>query len=158
MSIGYFVDIADANDYFDLERLETSAWDALLEITGHYERSKAVTQAFNRLYFDPRWTLPDYAHATADELEILRKANAEMAYYLAVHLEAEDHRKGLQAQATTEAGVVKEKYDTARADTVPVPAAVVAMLAPWVILPTAFGIVNLERDEEESVDTKVDEF
>lgn len=156
MSLGWFIDLAEANTYFAGERLETEAWDDLTPAATL--KPKVIINAYNRLYYDIRWTLPTYANATAAEREILKRANGEMAYYLAIHLEDEDRRKGLQAQATIEAGVVKEKYDVGRLDEAPVPAVVIAMLAPWLTLLAEFGAVDLCRDEEESVNTKVCDF
>lgn len=150
----WFINLADAEAYFTDERLETEEWDALSATA----KPKVVVQAYNRIYYDIRWTLPTSLEATADELVILRKVNGEMAYYLALHLADEDRRKGIQAQATIEAGVVKEKYDVGRLDEAPVPAVVIAMLAPWLTLLAEFGAVDLCRDEEESVNTKVCDF
>lgn len=147
MLIGWFDDIANAEKYFAEERLVTEAWDDLDDTT----KTKAVTMAYNRLYHDPKWDLPAYADATAAELEKLRIANGEMAYYLAVHLADEDRRVGLQAQSVTEAGIVKEKYSGAK---LPVPPIVEELLAPW-LAGEAIGLVDLARDEEESVNTKV---
>ena len=156
MSLGWFDDLTDANAYFTNERLETEVWDDLAPAATL--KPKVIINAYNRLYYDTRWTLPTYVEATADELVILKKVNGEMAYYVALHLADEDRRKGLQAQATIEAGVVKEKYDKDRLDEAPVPAVVIAMLAPWLTPLTQFGAIDLARDEEESVNTKVNIF
>jgi len=158
MSIGYFVDLADAEDYFDLERLETECWDDLLESGTIHQEQKAILMAYNRLYYDPRWELPTYAEATATELITLRIANAEMAYYLACHLSDEDRRKGLQAQGVIKAGIVKEDYSESMLMALPVPPAVIALLAPWAVEGPYIGTANLARDEEESVKTKVSNF
>ena len=157
MSIGWFADLADAEDYFIDERLETECWDDLLESTLHQE-TKAIINAYNRIYYDTRWDLPTYITATAAELAILRIVNAEMAYYLACHMSDEDRRKGIQAQGVIEAGIVKEKYSEGMLMALPVPPVVAAMLTPWLI-PTSFiSTANLARDEEESVKTKVSNF
>jgi len=156
MSLGWFNDLADANLYFTNERLETESWDDLTPAATL--KPKVVLNAYNRLYYDPRWILPTYVEATADELVILKKINGEMAYYIALHLADEDRRKGIQAQATIEAGVVKEKYDKDKLDEAPVPAVVIAMLDPWLVPLTMFGAFDLARNEEESVNTKVHNF
>lgn len=158
MAIGWFVDLADAEDYFTLERLETACWDDLGSGSAGGLKDKAVLMAYNRLYYDTRWDLPTFAEASAAELIILRKVNGEMAYYLACHLEDEDRRKGIQAQGVTKAGVVKEEYDVGRLDAIPIPQFVATMLVPWLVPPTVFGAVDLERDEDESVNTKVHDF
>jgi len=158
MSLGYFADLADAEDYFDLERLETECWDDLLESGTFHQETKVILNAYNRLYYDTRWDLPTYITATAAELAILRIVNAEMAYYLACHMSDEDRRKGIQAQGVIEAGIVKEKYSEGMLMALPVPPVVAAMLTPWLI-PTSFiSTANLARDEEESVKTKVSNF
>lgn len=158
MSIGYFVDLADADLYFVEERLETYAWDDLDTNPSANLKQKVIRMAYNRLYHDPRWTLPTYALATVAERIKLRIANAEMAYYFAIHLEDEDDRKGLQAQGVIEAGIVKEKYSEAALQNLPVPPAVISMLTPWAVPDHYIGMANLARNEEESVDTKVHEF
>jgi len=150
MSIGWFADIADADLYFEEERLVTDAWDSLVE-SGSAEKTKVIKNAYNRLYHDERWELPTYAEAAAAELVKLRIANGEMAYYLAVHLSDEDRRKGIQAQGVIEAGIVKEKYAEGSLYALPVPPFVIAMLEPWAVPPTYAGLVEITRDEEESI-------
>ena len=82
-----------------------------------------------------------------------------MAYYLAQHLEDEDRRKGLQAQATIGAGIIQEKYNKDMLTELPVPPFVEAMLEDAGFLTeSAFAMVDIDRDEDESVDTKVDDF
>ena len=153
MSIGWFADLADAESYFTNERLETAVWNALVAAT----KTKAVVNSYNRLYYDPRWALPTYIEATAAELVILKKANGEMAYYLAQHLADEDRRKGIQAQGVIEAGIVKERYSEDMLMEIPVPPWVIGLLMPWSTERMA-GILDLARDEDESVDTKVHQF
>jgi hypothetical protein len=158
MSIGYFADLNDAEDYFTDERLVTDAWDDLDNDSPYFQKNKVITNAYNRLYYDPRWELPTYAEASATALVRLRKANGEMAYYLAVHLADEDRRKGIQAQGVIEAGVVKEKYSENWLDTLPIPPFVEALLGEWAVGETVFGAIDLARDETESVTTKVHDF
>lgn len=158
MSIGWFDDLAEAETYFEDERLETEAWDDLQEISGNLQKTKVLTNAYNRLYYDKKWELPTYAEATAVELVKLKKANGEMAYYLAIHLADEDRRKGIQAQGVIEAGVVKEKYDPGWLDKLPVPPFVEALLEDFETDGPHFGAIDLARDEDESVHTKVHKF
>ena len=150
MGIGYFDDIADADTYFEDERLETEAWDDLEELSGETLKTKVLTQAYNRLYYDPRWSLPTYAEASAFVLSELQKANAEMAYYLAVHLADEDRRKGLQAQGVIGAGVVKEQYSETHLMDLPVPPFVIAILKPWSTERFA-GVLEVIRDDDEGI-------
>ena len=149
MSIGWFEDLTEARDYFEEERLETEAWDDLFSSTGTLE-TKVLTQAFNRIYYDPRWSLPTYADASALILSELQKANAEMAYYLAVHLADEDRRKGLQAQGVITAGVVKEQYSETHLMDLPVPPFVIAILKPWSTERFA-GVLEISRDDDEGI-------
>lgn len=148
MSIGYFADLADAEDYFGLERLESECWDDLGSGSGGGLKDRVLINAYNRIFYDSRWSLPTYASASATALVRLRKANGEMAYYLCQHLADEDRRKGIQAQGVIEAGVVKEKYSEAKLDSIPVPPFVVELLSPWTTT-KRFGAVKLDRDEED---------
>ena len=156
MAIGWFTNIADAEAYFTTDRLITTAWDALAD---NATKTKAVINAYNRIYYDPRYDVPTYATATAAQLVILKKINGEMAYYLALHLADEDRRKGLQAQAVIKAGIVKEDYNKDDLMALPIPAFVDALLADeGFTTEKAFGMVDIARDEDESVDEKVDDF
>ena len=144
MSIGWFLDREEADNYFYYERLETEAWDDADDLM----KNKMLLNAYNRLYYDARWVLPTYAQATVAELVTLQKANGEMAYYLAIHLADEDRRKGIQAQGVVQAGIVKEVYSENMLMTVPVPPLVISMLTPW-SADANFAAINLVRDEEE---------
>ena len=156
MAIGWFSNLANAEAYFTVERLETTAWD---DLSTDALKTKAVINAYNRIYYDPRYDVPTYAVATAVQLVILKKINGEMAYYLAVHLADEDRRKGLQAQAVVKAGIVKEDYSKDDLMALPVPPFVEALLkAEGFTTEKAFGMVDIALDEEESVDEKVDDF
>lgn len=160
MAIGWFVDLGDAEDYFSEERLNTEAWDDLDNDSPYLQKDKVLIQAYNRLYYSKEFILPTYDEATADDLVILRKAQGEMAYYLALHIHDEDRRKGLQAQATVEAGVVKEKYAEALLYDTPIPPFVRDLLCGYLAGDEGivFGAADLCRDEEESVNTKICDF
>lgn len=152
--IGWFDDLANAEAYFTTDRLITTSWDALADDA---TKTKAVINAYNRIYYDPRYAVPTYADATAAQLVILKKVNGEMAYYLAQHLEDEDRRVGLRAQGVIKAGIVKEDYKEGLE--LPVPPFIDALLDDAGFLSdVAFGMVDVDRDEDESVDTKVDDF
>jgi len=153
MAIGYYATLAQAELYFEAERLITVAWDALDALaSGDTIKTKALMNAYNRLYYDPRFSLPTLAAATATELVILKKAQAEMAYYLAEHLEDEDSRKGLQAQAVVEAGIMKEKYKPEDLEKIPVPPFVLGLLNPWATNKQIIVAAELDRDEELDAD------
>lgn len=147
MSIGWFVNLADANNYFLLERFRTEDWDARTDA----EKTKAINYSYNRLYHSPQWALPTFAAATAAELVELRIINGEMAEYIIIHIYDEDRRKGLQAQNVIEAGIEEEVYDKEQLDKLPVPASVIDLLEPW---KTAkhLHITNIDRDEDYGVE------
>lgn len=156
MPLGWFVSLSEANEYFEDERLVTTSWDAL---TDDALKSKAVTNGYNRIYYDPRYAVPTYAAATAAQLIVLKKVNGEMAYYLAQHLEDEDRRKGIQAQAVTDAGIVEESYDKDKLGDLPVPPFIDAMLEDaGFTTAVSLGIIDVDRDEDESVNEKIDDF
>ncbi len=155
MSLGWFLNLTNAKAYFTTERLVTTAWDAL---NTDALKTKAVINAYNRIYYDPRYDVPTYAGATAAQLVILKKVNGEMAYYLAQHLEDEDRRMGLRSQGVIKAGIVKEDYKDNSIE-LPVPPLIDALLEDeGFTTEKAFGMVNVDRDEEKSVDEKVDDF
>ena len=157
MALGWFANLADAKTYFTNERLITTAWDALV-VLGDPTATKAVLNAYNRIYHDPRYDVPTYADATAIQLIILKIVNGEMAYYLAQHMEDEDRRMGLRTQGVIKAGIVKEDYKDNSLEA-PVPPLLDAMLEDaGFTTGKAFGMVDVDRDEDESVNTKVDDF
>ncbi len=156
MSVGWFDDLDDAKAYFTTERLITTSWDDLAEDA---TKTEGVINGYNRVFYDPRYAVPTYADASAEQLVILKKVNGEIAYYLAQHLDDEDRRKGIQAQATIKAGIVKEDYNPDDLMSLPVPPFVDAILDDGGFLSeVSFGVVDIDRDENESANTKVDDF
>lgn len=146
--------LAKVEDYFRDERLRKPHWTALVDDD---EKNTALNMAYNRIHYCADYATPEADDETADELIILTKAQAEMAYYIVLHLEDEDRRKGLQAQAVVQAGIVKEVYDKDKLKDIPIPPAVDALLEPFKT-EEAMAIIDIDRDEDESVDIKVDEF
>lgn len=144
--IGWFDALSTAESYFTAERLNTTAWDAL---STDAKKTKALTQAYNRLYYSGLFELPTYAEASAAQLIVLQKAQAEMAYYLAQHLADEDRRKGIQAQGVTEAGIVKETYSEANLSDIPIPPLVAGILVDYSTEGEAFYVSAVDRDEDE---------
>ncbi len=154
MAIGWFSNLTEAKNYFINERLITTSWDALATDA---LKTKAVTNAYNRIFYSSKYDVPTYAAATPAQLIVLKKVNGEMAYYLAQHLEDEDRRMGLRTQGVIEAGIVEEEYK----DDIelPIPPFIDDILeAEGFTTKKAFGMVDVDRDEDESVDTKVDKF
>lgn len=155
MPIGWLNNLAQAENYFDTERLRTDCWDMVgAESVGAVLKEKVLYNAYNRLYYDPRFNLPTYAEATAAELVILKKAQCEMAYYLCCHLRDEDRRKGIQAQAVIKAGIVKEDYYADMLKDLPIPPFVLVLLGPWKKY-KHLAITDIDRDEDECVDHDV---
>lgn len=147
-AIGWFATVAEADAYFEDERLITTAWDAL-NGSGDTKKSKVLTQAYNRLYYSGLYELPTEAEATATQLVILKKAQAEMAYYLAQHAADEDRRKGIQTQGVTVAGIVKEDYRGVDLDKIPIPPIVAGILEDFSTAGDEFYVAKVERDEDE---------
>ena len=152
MSLGFFDDLADAKAYFTDERLVTTAWD---DLATDALKTKAVINAYNRIYYDPRFDVPTYADAAATELVVLKKVNGEMAYYLAQHLDEEDRRKGMQAQGVESAGIVKEKYNKDMLEKIPIPPLALEFLAEFDCYSASFGMRPIDRDENEDMTTDV---
>ena len=152
MAIGWMIDVPEAIAYFYGERLATDLFDDADDLL----RIKALMTAYNRIIYDPGYSIPPAS--TPAELVILKKAQCEMSYYILEHQGDEDRRKGIQAQGVIEAGIVKEKYYADMLTTLPIPPFVAALLNPFAIPDKHFGAIDLARDEEESVHTKVTPF
>ncbi len=152
MPIGWFNNLAEAETYFTNERLITTVWDNL---STNALKTKAVWNSYNRIFYDSRYNVPTYIAATAAQLVILKKVNGEMAYYLAQHLDDEDRRKGLQAQAVVEAGTVKEKYHKDKLEDLPVPPMVTELLEEFDLEGESMVMIPIDRDEDEDLDTDV---
>lgn len=157
---GYFAAVGDADTYFLNERLYHDEWDGLTNA----QKSAALEQGYNRLYYSREFILPTLAEATATELPVLRKANAEMAEYLAIHLRDEDRRKGIQAQGVVGAGVVGETYvrfdsDQIKLTDTPIPQFVRDLLCAYAVgSKKHFVAVDIGRDEGKRAKEEVAEF
>lgn len=88
---------------------------------------------------------------------ILKFAQQEMGYYIALHLEDEDRRKGFQAQGVIKAGIIKEDYLKEWLDKLPFPPIVIAILGPF-LDEKEFYAVDIDRDETKSVGENVTDF
>lgn len=143
--------LSAANAYFSTRRLDSTHWDALTAVSGQKdEKSAALWMAYDRIRFCPDFTVP--GAPTAAQLERLAKAQHELAYYLAAHLESEDRRMGLQAQGVIEAGVVKEKYSEGGLAGLPFPPEVASLLDDFKTTATHFRAIAIGRNEEEGID------
>lgn len=159
--IGYLT-LAEAESYFST-RLFSTAWTGLAPASGDPVKTAALTTAFDRLFYCGLFSLPTLAAATADQLIVLKKAQCEMALYMLIHLADEDRRKGLHAQGVVGSNIVGETYvrfgtDSMQLGDIPIPPTVQHMLdaagfsAP---APAPFYAVDIDRREDESVDTNV---
>jgi hypothetical protein len=151
MAIGYFGDLNEAKALIAATHIDTEGWDAL---SPDAKKEACLYQSFDRIWYSKEFILPTLAEATATELPTLKKAQAEMALYLALHVGSEARRKGLQVQGVTEADVVGETYDKDLLKETPIPAFVRDILCSYLagIPPTEFGMVDLCRDENYGVD------
>lgn len=146
--IGWLDDLDAANEFFDVERLGTAAWDSLSST----DREKCIWNAYNRINNSPRYSIP--AAPTAAQLVKLAYAQCEMAYYLAVEYGSEDARKALQAQGVVSAGIVKEVYDKDKLDKLPFPPAVEEILIDFFEM-GAMSMIPIDRDEDKDMSEDV---
>ena len=145
--------LVEAESYFADERYETSLWDAAA-MTDDL-KNKALNMGYNRIYYHPDYSVPAAGSETAVQKVKLIKIQSEMAYYFLVHLEAEDQRKGLQAQAVIDAGIVQEKYDKGSLSELPIPPIVKGLLDEFGLLGETMVMIPIDRDEDEDMDTDV---
>ena len=147
MAIGWMTDLDEADTFF-ITRLNSSAFT---DLDGD-EREAALTTAYNRIRYSSDHTIPE--SPTATQLAKLKDAQCEMAIYMATHLADEDRRKGLMAQGVTKAGIVEEGYDKDWLDKLPIPPIVENILEEFESK-KSFEIMDIDRDEDESVDEDV---
>lgn len=145
--IGYLT-ISAADQYFST-RLFATAWTGIVQASGDPTKTAALTTAYDRLFYSGLFDLPSFAAATAAQLVVLQKAQAEMALYLLGHLADEDRRKGIQAQGVTVAGIVKETYSPDDLMTLPIPPIVAAILDDYSTAGSGFEVSSIGRDEDE---------
>lgn len=136
MAIGWFPDIATADTYFG-NRYGAEGWASLTT-----EKTPLLTSAYNRIRFSKMFSVP--AGAGGVTLAKLQAAQAELAWYIYIHAQDEDRRKGLQAQGVTTAGVVQETYDADMAGKNAFPAAVLDLLDEFRV--KGFFLIDIKRD------------
>ena len=156
--IGYLT-IAAADAYFST-RLFSTAWTGIAVASGDPVKTAALTTAYDRLFYCGLFDLPTLAAATVDQLVVLRKAQCEMALYMLIHLADEDRRKGLHAQGVVGSNIVGETYvrfasDTMSLSDLPIPPFVAHLLKDYSIAAAPFHAIDIDRREDESVDTSV---
>jgi len=84
-------------------------------------------------------------------VQTMKDAQCEMALFLLQHQPDIDLRMGLQAQGVIVAGVVKERYKDDNYVELPIPPIVQKLLSGYDTDRPVY-LVNIERNEEESVD------
>jgi len=143
--------LVEAESYFANERLKKEHWTALAD---NDMKNMALNMGYNRIHYFSNYDTPVAGTETAAQLIILIKAQCEMAYYIALHLEDEDRRKGLQAQAVIAAGIVKETYDKDKLSDIPIPPAIDALLEDFKSV-EAMAMIPIDRDEDKDLDEDV---
>jgi hypothetical protein len=145
-----WVELTAADTFFST-RYGCSAWAPLSEA----DRTALLTTAWNRINNDPTWTIPD--PPSAAQKAKLAYAQELTAWYMYVHLEDEDRRKGLQAQGVISAGIVKENYEKDYLGKIPLPVEAEAILESLFNTDKSFYAVDIDRKEPCSVDEDVTE-
>lgn len=149
--------LVEASTYFANNRLSTVHWDRL---STDDLKNKVLNNSHIRITSDKRWSIP--SSPTAAQLLILKLAQQEAAYNLALHLADEDRRKGLQAQGVQQAGIVKEVYPAGTflpdwIEKIPFPAIVLNLLDQF-LTAQPFYSKEIDRDEEAGVEDNVTDF
>ena len=152
-----YISVGDADLYFST-RLSAGAWIDIVSASGDPIKTAALTTAFDRLYYSGLFSLPTLAEASAAQLVVLKKAQAELSLYLLIHLADEDRRKGLQAQGVTAAGIVKETYSDKDLVTLPIPPFVAHILEDFSTAPAPFYVSDIDRDEEKGANEDVTDY
>jgi len=142
--------LAEAVTYFANERLTTTHWD---DLASNDIKNSCLNMGYNRLLYADDFSIP--AAPSAAELVILKKAQAEMSYYIALHNADEDRRKGLQAQGVVSAGIIKEAYDKDMLNEIPIPPIVREMMSIFEKYSDEIYITSIDRDEDSDVDEDV---
>lgn len=140
-----WVSIANAATFFST-RYGADAWAALSVAN----QTSLLTTAWNRILYDPQWSIP--ATPSVDDKAKLAYAQELTAWYMYTHIEDEDRRKGLQAQAVVSAGIVQESYDREKLEKVPYPPEALVILEKYFKLNKPFYVVDIDRREPVGAD------
>jgi len=109
MAIGWLVDIAEANTFYEKRAGVVSLWSGLDEDT---EKVPALTTAYNHILRSSEVSIPD--SPTVAELVILKYAQLEYALDFVISEDGQVRRRAVIAQGVTDAGLIKEKYKVGR--------------------------------------------
>jgi len=138
--------IAIADTYFTTRAGDAiTVWPALTDAN----KQGYLTTSYNRIYHDTQWSVP--TAPTAAQLVKLQMAQCELAWYMYTHINDEDRRKGLQAQAVVEAGVVKESYLENDIHSVSYPPIILKLLDGFNVY-GPFAMTEIGRDENKELD------
>ena len=140
-----WINIIEADTYF-LTRAGATDWISLSST----EKQAYLTTAFNRLEYSNKYNFP--TSPTTDELTILKMAQCEMAWYMKIHIEDEDSRKGIQAQGVVSAGIVSESYNVDMLTDIVIPGTVVRLLRGFKSSKKAV-MLDIYRDDDYSVNS-----
>ena len=134
---------------FFTTRYGAAAWIALSGV----DQTALLTTAWNRILYDPRWAIP--ASPTPAQLIDLAYAQHLTAWYMYTHISDEDRRKGLQAQAVIQAGIVQETYEKSMLTSIPLPPEALAILIKFFKAAKPFYAVDVDRREPVGADQDV---
>lgn len=130
---------AAANTYFEARIHGDDYWT-----DGASDNIPALITAY-------RWLNAGAFSFPATATQPMMDAQCEMAFFLLQHQPDLDLRMGLQVQGVIQAGVVKEKYKGDNTVEMPIPPIVDQLIGNYATDSPVF-LVNIERNEEESVD------
>lgn len=136
-----WVDPADATIFF-ASLYGTTDWTALVAAGND---TKLLTRAWLRILYDPRWSIPAIPDAATKAK--LAYAQELTAWYMYIHVNDEDRRKGLQAQGVTQAGIVQETYDKDKLNEIPLPPEALVVLLKIFKAAKPFFAVDVDRRE-----------
>lgn len=140
-----WISLTDAATYFTTRYAE-AGWLSLTDA----QKTAALTTAYDRIRYCDEFSVP--TSPTTAQKALLADAQCEMANYMIIHLSDEDRRKGLQAQGVVGAGIVKEAYDRESLLKLPIPQIVYHILDSFRKYKSPLYIVDIDRDEDKSVD------
>lgn len=140
-----WVSLSEAKDFF-YYRPGAEDWAQASDLI----QTKYLTASYNRIYFDPRWTIP--ATPSAAQKIKLAYATELTAWYMYQHIEDEDRRKGLQAQGVISAGIVKENYSAEMLSAIPLPPEALAILDSFFTSAKPFYPIDIDRREPVGAD------
>ena len=140
-----FCTLVEAEAYFDI-RLGVAAWDAAVEDN----KNRALITAYLQLTSSKEFILP-LLGTTA-----IKYAQCEQALFLLQQGDDIDSRRALQVQGVAEAGIVKEKY-SGDVQGIVICANARGFLKDYLNQDDQLFIGDVNRDEEESADTQIEE-